>query len=111
MLPELNRISPKQSRIASDSPGQVLAAQAKTLIAFRGAQAVGWGVTLTAKASEVLQFVELPVTSFQTCFNNLSHNLKQFYTDDKFCAGFVDKSTSVCTGDSGGGLVFATDDR
>ncbi|XP_077284501.1 ovochymase-like isoform X2 [Arctopsyche grandis] len=70
---------------------------------------VGWGVTNAGDPSSLspqLKLVELPVVEYRKCFERLSEQFHRFLTSDKFCAGFLDKGTTVCNGDSGGGIVF-----
>jgi hypothetical protein len=52
-----------------------------------------------------LPFVEL----FPACYNSVSEAFQPYLTPDKFCAGFTGNRTSVCPGDSGGGLLFQHD--
>lgn len=65
----------------------------------------GFGLTSSrGSVSQVIKMVELPVVSHERCINQTNAN--SLLTRDKFCAGFVDTNVSVCSGDSGGGLVF-----
>ncbi|XP_043497153.1 uncharacterized protein LOC122520899, partial [Polistes fuscatus] len=59
-------------------------------------------------SSFILQFVTLPYVPLNQCKSSInSVESEKFITDDKFCAGYTN-GTSVCDGDSGGGLVFNT---
>ncbi|XP_071556851.1 modular serine protease [Temnothorax nylanderi] len=70
----------------------------------------GFGRTATGESSAVLQALTVPVISVSQCRSaSQSVNTEQFITNDKFCAGYTNGS-SVCDGDSGGGLVFKTND-
>lgn len=67
----------------------------------------GWGFTFEYKQpSEVLKELTVPTVSNLQCLKNIPENFERFLTGDKICAGFLDSNTSVCQGDSGGGLVF-----
>lgn len=66
----------------------------------------GWGLTRTdGSPSTVLKTIDLPTVDFNSCLNESPPSFRPFITTDKFCAGFT-SGDSVCTGDSGGGLVF-----
>ncbi|XP_071564591.1 modular serine protease-like isoform X2 [Temnothorax nylanderi] len=68
----------------------------------------GFGRTATGESSAVLQALTVPVISVSQCRSaSQSVNTEQFITNDKFCAGYTNGS-SVSDGDSGGGLVFKT---
>ncbi|CAK1541815.1 unnamed protein product [Leptosia nina] len=66
---------------------------------------VGWGFDDTGVATEELTLVEMPVVDHLTCIRSYSEFFSRFTSDDTYCAGFRD-GTSVCNGDSGGGMVF-----
>lgn len=71
------------------------------------AYVTGWGYTQENKnSSEVLKQLIVPVISHSECLKNIPDSFKAFLTTDKLCAGFLNASTSVCGGDSGGGLVY-----
>ncbi|KAI4491871.1 hypothetical protein M0804_003263 [Polistes exclamans] len=62
----------------------------------------------SGSSSSILQFVFLPYVPLNQCKSSInSVDSEKFITDDKFCAGYTN-GTSVCDGDSGGGLVFKT---
>ncbi|XP_066582506.1 modular serine protease-like [Prorops nasuta] len=68
----------------------------------------GFGRTALGASSFVLQSITVPYIPLSQCKSSsvLSDNEK-LITIDKFCAGYSNGS-SVCDGDSGGGLVFKT---
>lgn len=66
---------------------------------------VGWGKDITGESTNNLQEINLPYVPYQQCFSEVPVNFRGFLTHDKFCAGYLNGS-SVCDGDSGGGLCF-----
>ncbi|KAJ8712862.1 hypothetical protein PYW08_008166 [Mythimna loreyi] len=87
----------------------------KNVIGKKGS-VVGWGFDETGVATEELSLVEMPVVSQETCIRSYSEFFVRFTSDYTYCAGYRDgylnektgrrESTSVCNGDSGGGMVF-----
>ncbi|XP_021196495.2 transmembrane protease serine 9 isoform X1 [Helicoverpa armigera] len=87
----------------------------KNVIGKKGS-VVGWGFDDTGVATEELSLVEMPVVSQETCIRSYSEFFVRFTSDYTYCAGYRDglynektgvrESTSVCNGDSGGGMVF-----
>ncbi|XP_068893727.1 uncharacterized protein [Tenebrio molitor] len=72
----------------------------------------GWGNTVeTGKVSDVLRQLRVPSVPQQRCKNDLPVDYRQYLTHDKLCAGYLNNGSSVCNGDSGGGLVFKYSDR
>ncbi|XP_043485870.1 coagulation factor X-like [Polistes fuscatus] len=70
----------------------------------------GFGFTASGSSSLSLQLTKLPYVSDKQCKDiNNSATFEQYITSDKFCAGYTN-GTSVCDGDSGGGLVFQAED-
>ncbi|XP_012055337.1 PREDICTED: limulus clotting factor C-like [Atta cephalotes] len=68
----------------------------------------GFGRTAFGESSAILQALTVPVIPLSQCRSaSQNANTEQFITNDKFCAGYTNGS-SVCDGDSGGGLVFKT---
>ncbi|KAG5307515.1 FA9 factor, partial [Acromyrmex insinuator] len=68
----------------------------------------GFGRTALGESSAILQALTVPVIPLSQCRSaSQNANTEQFITNDKFCAGYTNGS-SVCDGDSGGGLVFKT---
>ncbi|XP_066591543.1 uncharacterized protein [Prorops nasuta] len=68
-------------------------------------KAVGWGKTQEGIASESLQEVNLPFVPYDQCLSAVPTDFRGYITSDKFCAGYLNGS-SLCEGDSGGGLCF-----
>ncbi|XP_061382200.1 serine protease gd-like isoform X2 [Danaus plexippus] len=66
---------------------------------------VGWGFDETGVATEELTLVEMPVVDQETCIRSYSEFFARFTSEYTYCAGYRD-GTSVCNGDSGGGMVF-----
>lgn len=67
----------------------------------------GWGFAEGDRPSDVLRSLVIPYKYETVCAQELPAGWADRYNlGDKMCAGFVNKSTSVCKGDSGGGLVF-----
>ncbi|XP_047371433.1 modular serine protease-like [Vespa velutina] len=68
----------------------------------------GFGRTALGPSSFILQSVTLPYVPLNQC-KSVGNTVQseKFITIDKFCAGYTN-GTSVCDGDSGGGLVFQT---
>ncbi|XP_049879106.1 serine protease gd-like isoform X2 [Pectinophora gossypiella] len=66
---------------------------------------VGWGFDDTGVATEELTLVEMPVVDQETCIRSYSEFFARFTSEYTYCAGYRD-GTSVCNGDSGGGMVF-----
>ncbi|KAJ3649365.1 hypothetical protein Zmor_021115 [Zophobas morio] len=72
----------------------------------------GWGYTIEHKnLSDALRYLKVPLITDDDCNEKLSEDLIEYMTDDKLCAGFLNSSTSVCKGDSGGGLVAKYKER
>ncbi|XP_077284005.1 modular serine protease-like isoform X2 [Arctopsyche grandis] len=74
---------------------------------------VGWGLTKEGdvnSASESLIAVTIPVVDYATCRGKVPSSFVRYLTVDKFCAGWLN-GTALCSGDSGGGLVFDTTER
>lgn len=72
--------------------------------AGKNGSVVGWGYDEYGLLADELMLAELPIVSQTTCL--WSHAFYQRYTNDfTFCAGLL-QGTSVCNGDSGGGMVL-----
>ncbi|GBP45824.1 Serine protease gd [Eumeta japonica] len=79
------------------------------IIGNRGS-VVGWGFDDKGVATEELTLVEMPVVDQETCIRSYSEFFARFTSDSTYCAGYRD-GTSVCNGDSGGGMVFKIDNH
>ncbi|XP_008207498.1 modular serine protease [Nasonia vitripennis] len=71
----------------------------------------GFGRTAQGSSSFILQAITVPYVPLNTCkSSSIASDSEKYITIDKFCAGYTNGS-SVCDGDSGGGLVFKTDNK
>lgn len=87
-----------------------------TFVIGKRGSVVGWGFDDKGVATEELSLVEMPVVDQETCIRSYSDFFARFTSEFTFCAGYKNgvpdsqsgnrKSTSVCNGDSGGGMVF-----
>ncbi|XP_034195150.2 modular serine protease isoform X1 [Osmia lignaria lignaria] len=68
-------------------------------------KSVGWGKTIKDTSSETLQEVNMPFVPYDQCLSAVPYDFRGYITSDKFCAGRLNGS-SLCEGDSGGGLCF-----
>lgn len=101
--------------LASDAQSPAVPMELNSVVPVPGVMAtvVGWGVTTTDDTDpdygvvNVLQEVELPVVSNDTCNEPESYN--GLITDNMLCAGFDDGGADACAGDSGGPLMLYTD--
>jgi secreted trypsin-like serine protease len=66
---------------------------------------MGWGYTEEDEASDVLKGGTMPVVPFEDCLTSAREFFGHFLSDKNYCAGFRN-GTSVCNGDSGGGMIF-----
>ncbi|EZA56153.1 Limulus clotting factor C [Ooceraea biroi] len=66
---------------------------------------VGWGKDIKGESTTSLQEIAMPFVPYQQCLSAVPFDFRGFITSDKFCAGHLNGS-SVCEGDSGGGLSF-----
>lgn len=66
----------------------------------------GWGlIDPNGDTSSTLKQIDLPVIEREHCSKIFNQDFRPFFTSDKFCAGYL-TGIGVCSGDSGGGLVF-----
>ncbi|XP_064292716.1 serine protease 43-like isoform X5 [Plodia interpunctella] len=82
---------------------------------------VGWGFDETGSATEELNLVEMPIVNQLTCIKSYPEFFVRYTSEYTFCAGYRNgiynkqtgnvESSSVCNGDSGGGMVFKIDNR
>ncbi|KAL3270852.1 hypothetical protein HHI36_021370 [Cryptolaemus montrouzieri] len=66
---------------------------------------VGWGFDHNRQLSTTLMQAQMPIVSTATCIYSNRDFYSQFTSENSYCAGFRN-GTSVCNGDSGGGMVF-----
>lgn len=66
---------------------------------------VGWGYDNLGRISDKLLQANMPVVPHKQCIWSKREFFSKTVNDKNFCAGFRN-GTSVCTGDSGGALVF-----
>ncbi|CAH1101631.1 unnamed protein product [Psylliodes chrysocephalus] len=70
-------------------------------------EVAGWGFTEENVPANVLKYIKVPYKDEYTCISQFSSDWESKYNFvDKICAGFFQKNSSVCAGDSGNGLVF-----
>lgn len=56
----------------------------------------GWGFTVEYKnPSKILKQLKIPIVSNDQCEKDLHEDYLRFVTDDKLCAGFLNKSNSI----------------
>lgn len=66
---------------------------------------MGWGYTELDELSDVLKQATMPVVPLGDCLVSNRDFFGAFLTNKNFCAGYRN-GTSVCNGDSGGGMIF-----
>lgn len=66
---------------------------------------MGWGYTEADEISDVLKEATMPVVPLSDCLQSNRDFFGAFLTNKNFCAGYRN-GTSVCNGDSGGGMIF-----
>ncbi|KAG5317254.1 LFC factor, partial [Pseudoatta argentina] len=69
---------------------------------------VGWGKDIKGESTTSLQEIDMPFVPYDQCLSTVPQDFRGYLTSDKFCAGHLNGS-SVCDGDSGGGLCFEKD--
>ena len=70
---------------------------------------VGMGITENETNSDVIRMTRLPIISNEDCIKQQPKDFQKFITFTTFCAGWGN-GTSLCNGDSGGGLMFLSKD-
>ncbi|XP_053690846.1 serine proteinase stubble-like [Sabethes cyaneus] len=70
----------------------------------------GWGYNERGLVSEDLSYAQMPVVAHETCIWSNRDFFSKVTSNTSFCAGFRN-GTSVCNGDSGGGMVFKQSNR
>lgn len=66
---------------------------------------VGLGISENDTNSDALRMANLPVLANENCIKSQPKDFRKYVTFTTFCAGWGN-GTSVCNGDSGGGLMF-----
>lgn len=69
---------------------------------------IGWGVTEDDEVSADLKVAQMPAIDDITCLKSNRDLFGKTLDEGIFCAGYTN-GTSVCNGDSGGGLFFKRD--
>lgn len=82
---------------------------------------IGWGLDDSRKPSNILRKVQIPIVSTGECLNSNPEVLASILWGKNYCAGYSNgkqpvaklhhllrtfSGTSVCNGDSGGGMFF-----
>ncbi|XP_060532655.1 CLIP domain-containing serine protease B15-like isoform X2 [Cylas formicarius] len=75
------------------------------ILADRLGSVIGWGFDENRQLSRQLMQAQMPVVSTVKCIYSNREFFSQFTFENNYCAGFRN-GTSVCNGDSGGGMVF-----
>ncbi|KAM0724904.1 Modular serine protease [Formica fusca] len=66
---------------------------------------VGWGKDINGESTKNLHEIDMPFVPYHQCRSEVPRDFEGYITTDKFCAGHLNGS-SVCDGDSGGGICF-----
>lgn len=66
---------------------------------------VGMGITENDTTSEEIRMIRLPIVANEECVKKQPKDFQKYVTFTTFCAGWGN-GTSLCNGDSGGGLIF-----
>ncbi|KAK9751280.1 Serine protease gd N-terminus [Popillia japonica] len=66
---------------------------------------VGWGYDKEGNLTEELTMLNMPIVSKEVCVRSLPEFYPTFATNDTYCAGFLN-GTTTCNGDSGAGMIF-----
>lgn len=70
----------------------------------------GWGYNENGLVSDDLTYVQMPVVTHETCIWSNRDFFSKVTSDKSFCAGFRN-GTTICNGDSGGGMVFKKNNK
>uniref|UniRef100_A0AAG5DGA4 Peptidase S1 domain-containing protein n=1 Tax=Anopheles atroparvus TaxID=41427 RepID=A0AAG5DGA4_ANOAO len=71
---------------------------------------VGFGITEVGAVADRLRVAYMPIVDTQTCLDSNRNLFGRVLTRNIFCAGFRN-GTTVCGGDSGGGMYFEIESR
>uniref|UniRef100_A0A182SXY7 Peptidase S1 domain-containing protein n=1 Tax=Anopheles maculatus TaxID=74869 RepID=A0A182SXY7_9DIPT len=80
---------------------------------------VGFGITEVGEVADRLRVAYMPIVDFQTCLESNRNLFGRVLTRNVYCAGFRNgeqndcrvTGTTVCGGDSGGGMYFEIENR
>ncbi|XP_044763935.1 serine protease gd-like [Coccinella septempunctata] len=67
---------------------------------------VGWGFNQNGIVTNKLVRTFMPIVSREICINNYPGFYQHFTLGKSYCASFQNE-TSICNGDSGGGMIFS----
>ncbi|XP_031329891.1 serine protease gd-like isoform X1 [Photinus pyralis] len=70
---------------------------------------VGWGYDQYGRITDELMQITMPVVTRETCVQSFPQFYARYTSSTTYCAGHKNGS-SVCNGDSGGGMVFLRKD-
>uniref|UniRef100_A0A182NT91 Peptidase S1 domain-containing protein n=1 Tax=Anopheles dirus TaxID=7168 RepID=A0A182NT91_9DIPT len=71
---------------------------------------VGFGITEVGEVADRLRVAYMPIVDLQTCLDSNRNLFGRVLTRHIYCAGFRN-GTTVCGGDSGGGMYFEMESR
>ncbi|KAF5284204.1 hypothetical protein FQR65_LT00204 [Abscondita terminalis] len=71
---------------------------------------VGWGFDESGKIEEKLMHVEMTLQDDDVCNASIANYTTRFGNGKAYCSNFF-QDTTECVGDSGGGMVFRTDEE
>uniref|UniRef100_A0A182JX56 Peptidase S1 domain-containing protein n=1 Tax=Anopheles christyi TaxID=43041 RepID=A0A182JX56_9DIPT len=80
------------------------------LLIGRVGTVVGFGITEIGEVADRLRVAYMPIVDTQTCLESNRNLFGRVLTRNVFCAGFRN-GTTVCGGDSGGGMYFEIENR
>uniref|UniRef100_A0A1B0DK02 Uncharacterized protein n=1 Tax=Phlebotomus papatasi TaxID=29031 RepID=A0A1B0DK02_PHLPP len=71
----------------------------------------GFGYNEYGIVDDKLSYVNMPVVTHETCIWSNRDFFSRITSNVTYCAGFKNGSSSVCNGDSGGGMVFKENNK
>ncbi|XP_052895388.1 serine protease easter-like [Anopheles moucheti] len=80
------------------------------LLIGRVGTVVGFGITEIGEVADRLRVAYMPIVDTQTCLESNRNLFGRVLSRNIFCAGFRN-GTTVCGGDSGGGMYFEIENR